>query len=56
MQIGTGPLSVHLRIPKLGPTWYQISDADRMILPDVQRTFAQQMNATTPNLNAIASK
>ena len=34
------------------PAWYQISDADRMIPPDVQRTFAQQMNATTLNLNA----
>jgi pimeloyl-ACP methyl ester carboxylesterase len=34
------------------PTWYQISDADQMIPPDVQRTFAQQMNATTLNLNA----
>lgn len=34
------------------PTWYQISDSDRMIPPDVQRTFAQQMNATTLNLNA----
>ena len=34
------------------PTWYQISDADHMIPPDVQRTFAQQMNATTLNLNA----
>jgi pimeloyl-ACP methyl ester carboxylesterase len=34
------------------PSWYQISDADRMIPPDVQRTFAQQMNATTLNLNA----
>ena len=34
------------------PTWYQISDADRMISPDVQRTFAQNMNATTLNLNA----
>ena len=34
------------------PTWYQISDADRMIPPDVKRTFAQQMNATTLNLNA----
>jgi pimeloyl-ACP methyl ester carboxylesterase len=29
------------------PTWYQISDADRMIPPDVQRQFAEQMNATT---------
>jgi len=34
------------------PTWYQISDADRMIPPDVQRTFAQKMNATTLNINA----
>jgi pimeloyl-ACP methyl ester carboxylesterase len=34
------------------PSWYQISGADRMIPPDVQRTFAQQMNATTLNLNA----
>jgi pimeloyl-ACP methyl ester carboxylesterase len=34
------------------PTWYQISDADRMITSDVQRKFAQQMNATTLNLNA----
>ena len=29
------------------PTWYQISDADRMIPPDVQRMFAERMNATT---------
>src|SRR5215217_6666381 len=34
------------------PTWYQISDADHMIPPDVQRTFAQRMNATTISLNA----
>src|ERR671923_2323483 len=33
------------------PTWYQISDADRMIPPDVQRMFAEQMNATTLSLN-----
>jgi pimeloyl-ACP methyl ester carboxylesterase len=33
-------------------TWYQISEADHMIPPDVQRTFAQQMNATTLSLNA----
>ena len=30
------------------PTWYQISDADHTIPPNVQRTFAQQMNAATP--------
>jgi pimeloyl-ACP methyl ester carboxylesterase len=34
------------------PTWYQISEADHMIPPDVQRAFAQQMNATTLSLNA----
>ena len=34
------------------PTWYQISDADHMIPPDVQRLFAQRMNATTLSINA----
>ena len=29
------------------PTWYQVSESARIISPDVQRTFAQQMNATT---------
>jgi pimeloyl-ACP methyl ester carboxylesterase len=33
------------------PIWYQISDADRMIPPDVQRMFAERMNATTLSLN-----
>jgi pimeloyl-ACP methyl ester carboxylesterase len=33
------------------PTWYQISDADRMIPPDVQRMFAERMNATTLSLD-----
>jgi pimeloyl-ACP methyl ester carboxylesterase len=33
------------------PTWYQISDADRMIPPDVQRMFAERMNATSLSLN-----
>src|ERR671920_452307 len=33
------------------PTWYQISDADRMIPPNVQRMFAERMNATTLSLN-----
>jgi pimeloyl-ACP methyl ester carboxylesterase len=33
------------------PTWYQISDSDRMIPPDVQRMFAERMNATTLSLN-----
>ena len=34
------------------PTWYQISGADRMIPPDVQRMFAERMNATTLTVNA----
>jgi pimeloyl-ACP methyl ester carboxylesterase len=34
------------------PTWYQISTADHMISPDVQRMFAKQMNATTISLPA----
>lgn len=29
------------------PTWYQISENDHGIPPDVQCTFAKQMNATT---------
>ena len=34
------------------PTWYQISESDRMIPPDVQHTFAEKMNATTLSVNA----
>lgn len=34
------------------PTWYQVSESDRVIPPDLQRTFAKQMNATTLSLNA----
>jgi pimeloyl-ACP methyl ester carboxylesterase len=37
------------------PTWYQISESDHMIPPDVQHTFAQKMNATTLSLNASHS-
>jgi pimeloyl-ACP methyl ester carboxylesterase len=32
------------------PTWYQISENDQGIPPDVQCTFAKQMNATTISL------
>jgi pimeloyl-ACP methyl ester carboxylesterase len=32
------------------PTWYQISENDQEIPPDVQCTFAKQMNATTISL------
>ena len=34
------------------PTWYQISESDHMIPPNVQHTFAEKMNATTLSLNA----
>ena len=34
------------------PTWYQVSESDHALHPDLQRTFAQQMNATTLSLNA----
>jgi pimeloyl-ACP methyl ester carboxylesterase len=34
------------------PTWYQISENDHVIHPDVQRMFAERMNATTLSLNA----
>lgn len=34
------------------PTWYQISESDRMIPPDVQHKFAEQMNASTISINA----
>ena len=37
------------------PTWYQISESDKMIPPDVQHTFAEKMNATTMSLNASHS-
>lgn len=29
------------------PTWYQISENDRVLPPDVERMFAKQINATT---------
>ena len=32
-------------------TWYQISESDGMIPPDVQHAYAEKMNATTLSLN-----
>jgi pimeloyl-ACP methyl ester carboxylesterase len=29
------------------PTWYQVSESDHIIPPDLERMFAQRMNATT---------
>jgi pimeloyl-ACP methyl ester carboxylesterase len=37
---------------KQPPTWYQISTSDRMIPPDVQRMFAERMNATSISVDA----
>jgi pimeloyl-ACP methyl ester carboxylesterase len=34
------------------PTWYQISENDRVVPPDLQRYFAGRMNATILSLNA----
>ena len=34
------------------PTWFEVSEGDRIIPPDVQRNFAKRMNATTINLNS----
>jgi pimeloyl-ACP methyl ester carboxylesterase len=34
------------------PTWYQISENDRLIPPDIQRATAERMNATTLSLNS----
>lgn len=34
------------------PTWFQISENDRIIPPDTERQFAERMNATTVSLNS----
>ncbi|MGH9951601.1 MAG: alpha/beta fold hydrolase [Nitrososphaeraceae archaeon] len=34
------------------PTWYQISENDRVVPPDLQHFFAESMNATILSLNA----
>ena len=51
------PLSLSIFAEKSGPpawkqlpTWYQVSENDHMIPPDVERMFAKQMNATTISL------
>jgi pimeloyl-ACP methyl ester carboxylesterase len=33
-------------------TWYQISENDRLIPPEIQRTYAERMNATILSLNS----
>jgi pimeloyl-ACP methyl ester carboxylesterase len=34
------------------PTWYQVSESDRVLSPDAERMMAQRMNATTISLNS----
>lgn len=58
MAITQKPFAQSIFIEKSGPpawkqlpTWYQISESDRMIPPDVQHKFAERMNATTLSLN-----
>jgi pimeloyl-ACP methyl ester carboxylesterase len=34
------------------PTWYQISENDRLIPPEIQRLYAERMNATILSLNS----
>jgi pimeloyl-ACP methyl ester carboxylesterase len=34
------------------PTWYQISENDRLVPPDIQQMYAERMNATTISLNS----
>jgi pimeloyl-ACP methyl ester carboxylesterase len=53
------PTNQSLTAEKSGPpawkqlsTWYQVSENDRLIPPDIQRLFAERMNATTLSLNS----
>jgi pimeloyl-ACP methyl ester carboxylesterase len=34
------------------PTWFEVSEGDHIIPPDLQRNFAKRMNATTISLNS----
>jgi pimeloyl-ACP methyl ester carboxylesterase len=34
------------------PTSYQVSENDRLIPPEIQRKYAERMNATTISLNS----
>jgi pimeloyl-ACP methyl ester carboxylesterase len=57
MAVVQKPFSTSILAEKSGPpawkqlpTWYQISENDHSIPPDVERMFAKQMNATTISL------
>lgn len=34
------------------PTWYQVSENDRLVPPEIQRTYAERMNASILSLNS----
>jgi pimeloyl-ACP methyl ester carboxylesterase len=34
------------------PTWFEVSEGDHIIPPDVQHNFAKRMNATAISLNS----
>jgi pimeloyl-ACP methyl ester carboxylesterase len=57
MAVVQKPISTSILAEKSGspawkqlPTWYQVSENDRIIPPDAERLFAKQMNATTISL------
>ena len=59
MAITQKPFAQSILVEKSGPpawkqlpTWYQISESDRIFPPDLQHKFAKQMNATTLSLNS----
>jgi len=59
MAVVQKPFNVSIFTEKSGPpawkqvpTWYQVSENDRMIPPAVEHMFAKQMNATTISLPA----
>lgn len=52
----TARWSLHRRVGppawRTPPSWYQVSGEDRKIPPDLEREFADRMNATTISLDA----
>jgi pimeloyl-ACP methyl ester carboxylesterase len=43
---------LYIALYKQLPTWYQISENDRIIPPDAEREFAERMGATTISLDS----
>lgn len=59
MSVVQKPISISILVEKSGPpawkqlrSWYQVSENDRIIPPDVERNFAKRMNATTISLDS----